>query len=131
VPLRVFHDQQGPIVFVEGVQHLGQVERFATAANLRTLLSALSGPSTGAVFHAAAVSDFGFGRILRRGPEGLLVECRERKIPTAPGSLLAELVPTPKLLDELRDWFPRARLAGWKFELQGDPVSVITEPDDL
>jgi phosphopantothenoylcysteine decarboxylase/phosphopantothenate--cysteine ligase len=35
------------------------------------------------------------------------------------------LVPTPKILADLRQWFPRARLVGWKYEVEGDRVGVI------
>jgi phosphopantothenoylcysteine decarboxylase/phosphopantothenate--cysteine ligase len=104
-----------------------RVERFTTTADLRSGLAVLSGSSIGVVFHAAAVSDFAFGRVFRRGPEGVLTECREKKIPTAEVGLLAELIPTPKLLDELRPWFPQARLVGWKYEVQGDPASVVAK----
>jgi phosphopantothenate---cysteine ligase (CTP) len=103
------------------------VARFTTTADLRSSLAALSGPSVGAVFHVAAVSDFAFGRVFQRGAEGVLTECREQKISTAEVGLLAELVPKPKILDELRAWFPRARLVGWKYEVQGEPASVIAK----
>jgi phosphopantothenoylcysteine decarboxylase/phosphopantothenate--cysteine ligase len=103
------------------------VESFTTTADLRTRLAALSATSIDAVFHAAAVSDFAFGRVFRRQADGALVEIRERKIRTADGGLLAELVPTPKLLDELRGWFPQARLVGWKYEVQGGAESVLAQ----
>jgi phosphopantothenoylcysteine decarboxylase/phosphopantothenate--cysteine ligase len=35
------------------------------------------------------------------------------------------LTPTPKILQRLRGWFPKARLAGWKYELEGDRAQVI------
>jgi phosphopantothenoylcysteine decarboxylase/phosphopantothenate--cysteine ligase len=38
---------------------------------------------------------------------------------------LAELVPTPKIISELRDWFPQTRIIGWKFEVDGDRTGVI------
>jgi phosphopantothenate---cysteine ligase (CTP) len=102
-----------------------RTEPFTTTVDLRTRLAARSSPAIGAVFHAAAVSDFTFGRVFRRGADGALIGCDEGKIPTADGSLLAELIPTPKLLDELRGWFPQARLVGWKYEVQGAAESVI------
>jgi phosphopantothenoylcysteine decarboxylase/phosphopantothenate--cysteine ligase len=39
--------------------------------------------------------------------------------------LLAELVPTPKIIAELRGWFPRARIAGWKFEVDGARADAL------
>ena len=47
------------------------------------------------------------------------------KISTRQGTLLAELVPTPKIIADLREWFPRARLVGWKYEAEGDRAAVI------
>jgi phosphopantothenoylcysteine decarboxylase/phosphopantothenate--cysteine ligase len=39
--------------------------------------------------------------------------------------LLVELVPTPKIIACLRDWFPQARLVGWKFEVDGERAEVL------
>ena len=78
-----------------------------------------------AVFHAAAVSDFTFGKIWFRSPQGELGEARAGKISTRQGKLLAELVPTPKVIAGLRSWFPAARLVGWKFEVDGDRAGVV------
>ena len=38
---------------------------------------------------------------------------------------MAELVPTPKIISELRDWFPKANLVGWKYEVDGDREGVV------
>src|SRR5438552_10180227 len=102
-----------------------KVERFTTAADLRARLEALSTQGVGAVFHAAAVSDFTFGGLWERSESGELIRCAERKISTRKGMLLAELKPTPKIISELRGWFPHAQLVGWKYELDGDRTRVI------
>jgi len=104
-----------------------RVKCFTTTDDLRSNLATLSGSAIGAVFHAAAVSDFAFGRVFQRGARGILTERRERKISTAEAGLLVELIATPKVLDELRTWFPQARLVGWKYEVQGDPASVVAK----
>jgi phosphopantothenoylcysteine synthetase/decarboxylase len=104
-----------------------RVEPFTTTTDLRARLAAWSGASADAVFHAAAVSDFTFGRVFQRGTDGALIEIREGKVRTVDGGLLAELIPTLKLIDELRDWFPRARLVGWKYEVQGDRESALAQ----
>ena len=78
-----------------------------------------------AIFHAAAVSDFTFGKIWLRSPQGELTEVKSGKISTRQGTLLAELVPTPKIIAGLRDWFPQTKLIGWKYEVEGDRASVI------
>ncbi len=102
-----------------------RVETFTTTADLRARLEALSASGAVAVFHAAAVSDFTFGGVWERGETGELIRCAERKISTRKGQLLAELKPTPKIISELRGWFPQAQLAGWKYELDGDRALVI------
>ncbi len=108
-----------------GERRARQVETFTTTANLRDRLRALAGPAVAAVFHAAAVSDFGFGKIWRRSPDGPLTELKGGKISTREGTLLAELAPTPKIIAELRPWFPAARLVGWKYEVEGGRAGVI------
>ena len=88
-------------------------------------LKKLSSEAPDAVFHAAAVSDFAFGKIWTRAASGELSEVKSGKISTGAGTLLAELVPTPKIIAELRGWFPKARLTGWKFEVEGDRDEAI------
>ena len=101
------------------------VETFTTTADLRARIEALSRQGAGAVFHAAAVSDFTFGGVWERNESGELIRRTERKISTRKGPLLAELKPTPKIISELRGWFPQAQLVGWKYELDGDRALVI------
>jgi phosphopantothenate---cysteine ligase (CTP) len=108
-----------------GERRARRVEVFSTTADLRERLRALAGQAVEAVFHAAAVSDFGFGRILARSPQGEYEEVKSGKLSTRQGTLLAELVPTPKIIAELRGWFPKARLVGWKYEVEGDQAGVI------
>jgi phosphopantothenate---cysteine ligase (CTP) len=79
-----------------------------------------------AVFHAAAVSDFQFGEIFRRSADGKLEPISSGKFGTRDGSLLAELLPTPKLIAELRGLFPSARIFGWKYEVDGKREGVVT-----
>jgi phosphopantothenoylcysteine decarboxylase/phosphopantothenate--cysteine ligase len=103
----------------------GTLETFTTTADLEARLRALGNRSVGAVFHAAAVSDFKFGKIWLRADEGPLTQVKSGKISTRQGTLLAELVPTPKIIAHLRSWFPSARLIGWKFEVDGDRAKVL------
>ena len=44
--------------------------------------------------------------------------------------MLAELVPTPKLLAGLRPLFPRAKVVGWKYEVEGEKASVLRAAED-
>jgi phosphopantothenoylcysteine decarboxylase/phosphopantothenate--cysteine ligase len=108
-----------------GERHARQVETFTTTANLRDRLHALASQTVDAVFHTAAVGDFAFGKVWRWAPEGDLEEMQTGKISTRQGTLLAELTPTPKIIAELRQWFPRARLVGWKYEVEGGRANVI------
>lgn len=102
-------------------------ETFTTTADLRERLARLAAtPGCGAVFHAAAVSDFAFGKIWRRSAAGELIEITSGKLSTRQGNLFAELVPTPKLISELRGWFPQALLVGWKYEVEGDRQHVLS-----
>ncbi|HWX21101.1 MAG TPA: phosphopantothenoylcysteine decarboxylase [Candidatus Binatia bacterium] len=108
-----------------GERHARRLQTFTTTASLREGLRSLAAESVDAVFHAAAVSDFAFGKISARSAAGDLTEISSGKISTRQGTLLAELVPTPKIIAELRHWYPRARLVGWKYEVEGDRPSVI------
>jgi len=100
-------------------------EIFTTTSDLRERLRASAGQTVNAVFHAAAVNDFGFGRVWARSDQGELKELNAGKYSTREGTLLAELVPTPKVIAELRQWFPVARLVGWKYEVDGTREDVI------
>jgi phosphopantothenate---cysteine ligase (CTP) len=107
-----------------GERRAKRVETFSTTANLRDKLQALGRENAGAVFHAAAVSDFAFGKIWRRSAKGELTELKSGKLSTREGTLLAELAPTPKIIAGLRQWFPTARLVAWKYEVDGDRAGV-------
>jgi phosphopantothenate---cysteine ligase (CTP) len=107
-----------------------RVEWFFTTAELESLLAATAGRGVGVVFHAAAVSDFRFGRIFERSAAGDLIERVEGKLSTAHGDLLVELRPTPKLIGRLRGWFPSALIAGWKYEVDGSRQSAVRQARD-
>jgi phosphopantothenate---cysteine ligase (CTP) len=108
-----------------GERRARKVVSFSSTIELRDWLQGHSSPEVNGVFHAAAVSDFMFGKIWKRSASGDLTEVKVGKISTRQGTLLAELVPTPKIISGLRDWFPQARLVGWKYEVDGDPAAVV------
>ena len=110
-----------------GEVHAQQVVSFGTTADLRARLQILASKSVEAVFHAAAVSDFAFGKIWRRLISDELEEIHSGKISSREGPLLAELIATPKIIAELRDWFPKAWLGGWKYELEGTQSDAIAQ----
>jgi phosphopantothenate---cysteine ligase (CTP) len=132
-----------------GPQQAQNVETFTTTADLHQRLASRASETIDAVFHAAAVSDFAFGQVWKRDrckkpddnpamrhPDGRLLEpnsdlgqtgLRTGKLTTREGVLLAELVPTPKIIRKLRAWYPRAFLAGWKHEVDGDRRTVLVK----
>lgn len=108
-----------------GERRAQSVETFTTTANLRMKLEDFGGKQIDAVFHAAAVSDFYFGKVWSRSANGELTEIKSGKISTTYGTLLAELIPTKKIIASLRDWFPKAHITGWKYEVEGERADVI------
>ena len=102
-------------------------QQFTTTADLAEKLERLARAESGAgaVFHAAAVSDFAVGQIFRRADDGQLKPLNVGKLSTRDGDLLLELKPTPKIIASLREWFAEALLLGWKYEVDGDRDSVL------
>jgi len=110
-----------------GERRADRTEIFTTTADLRARLKTLASRRVDAIYHAAAVSDFVFGKFWLRAPTGELTEFKSpKKIPTQQGKLLVELAPTPKILPELRAWFPQARIVGWKFEANGTRADALS-----
>lgn len=93
---------------------------FTTTQDLLEKMRAAARASFDAVFHAAAVSDFGFGKIFKRTSATALEPVTSGKFSTRDGNLLAELVPAPKLISHLRALFPGATIVGWKYEVEGN-----------
>ena len=102
-----------------------RVIEFATGADLAGTLQALASDTEAAIFHAAAVSDFAFGKIWRVDRSGGMEELVSGKLETANGDLIAELKPVAKILAELRSWFPNGLIVGWKYEVDGDRTSAL------
>ena len=109
-----------------GTRKATLVQAFSTTADLRAKLKSFSGKRVHAIFHAAAVSDFGFGKIFAQNEKGEFVALKaSKKFSTRAGDMLVELVPTPKIIAELRGWFPRTKIVGWKFEANGKRTNAI------
>ena len=109
-----------------GERRAQTVKSFSTTADLQAKLQAFSGKKVDAIFHAAAVSDFAFGQIFLEKKTGTFTALKAvRKISTRQGSLLVELVPTPKILAALRGWFTRTKIIGWKYEADGKRAAAI------
>jgi phosphopantothenate---cysteine ligase (CTP) len=108
-----------------GERHSARVTVFTTTSDLREQLQELATESFDAIFHAAAVSDFTFGKVFQRNDDGTLREIVSQKFSTRSEPLFAELLPTPKIIADLRGWYPRCTIVGWKYEVEGDRESVI------
>jgi phosphopantothenoylcysteine synthetase/decarboxylase len=109
-----------------GERKAKSIKVFSTTADLQAKLELFSGKKVGAIFHAAAVSDFAFGQLFAQDAAGRRQPLKpSKKIPTRGGKLFAELVPTPKIIAGLRGWFPRTRIFGWKFEADGGRNDAI------
>jgi phosphopantothenoylcysteine synthetase/decarboxylase len=88
-------------------------KNFSSASSLRALLEEESSSGHEAVLHLAAISDF---RVAEPSAEG--------KRSSRSGRLTLTLEPAPKLIRHLREWFPKAYLVGWKYEVDGGPDSA-------
>jgi phosphopantothenoylcysteine synthetase/decarboxylase len=109
-----------------GERRAQTVKAFSSTADLRAKLKALSRKKVDAIFHAAAVSDFGFGKVFAETKPGEFTAlAAAKKLSTRQGGLLAELVPTPKIIAELRGWFPKTKIVGWKFEADGKRADAL------
>jgi len=116
----------GDMATHRGERQAQSVETFSTTVDLHAKLKSFSGKKVDAIFHCAAVSDFAFGRVFAPDASNKLAEIKgAKKLSTRQGKLLVELVPTPKVLAELRTWFPKTRIVGWKFEADGRRADAI------
>ena len=98
-----------------------RVIQFSTNADLLERLREFSGSNVGAVFHAAALCDYRVKSV--RDGDGAVLHAE--KLPSRAGELTLTLEPTLKLLPELRAIFPAAKIAGWKYELDGTPGDAV------
>lgn len=95
---------------------------FGTNADLERVLGNLARTGNAhAVFHAAALCDFGVAEI--RDGNGQPVAAG--KLPSRADGYQLLLKPLPKLLPTLRALFPSAFLAGWKYETEGGRDAVV------
>jgi phosphopantothenoylcysteine decarboxylase/phosphopantothenate--cysteine ligase len=109
-----------------GERKAAAVKTFSTTADLRAKLKSFSGKKVDAIFHAAAVSDFAFGQIFTETKAGEFSALKAtKKVSTRAGVLIVELVPTPKIIAELRGWFPKTKIVGWKFEADGQRADAL------
>src|SRR5580765_4400171 len=94
---------------------------FSTNDDLAEKLQKLIPENIGAIFHAAALCDFKVDSV--ENPSGEKI--RSAKFPTRGDHLTLKLVPAAKVLPKLREWFPGAKIVGWKYELTGTREDAI------
>jgi phosphopantothenoylcysteine decarboxylase/phosphopantothenate--cysteine ligase len=101
-----------------------RLHEFATNQDLAGTLEELSetrGRDIAGFFHSAALADYDIAAL--RGPDGSLD--RRGKLPGDLAQIHLVLEPAEKILPRLRGWFPRAWIAGWKYELEGTREDAI------
>ena len=109
-----------------GERRAATVKVFSSTRDLRAKLKSFSGKKVDAIFHASAVSDFAFGKMFTRDAAGKLTAFQpSKKISTRGGNVFVELVPTPKIIAELRGWFPKTKIIGWKFVADGGRAEAL------
>jgi phosphopantothenoylcysteine synthetase/decarboxylase len=99
----------------------GELIPFSTNDDLLAKLRAQSGRAD-VILHAAALCDYRVKSIHGEHGDAILSAA---KIPTRSGNLKLELEPTVKVLPQLRGLFPRAKIVGWKYEMDGTGDDVI------
>lgn len=103
-------------------RNVAQLRPFGTNDDLAQALNEIGRREpVDAILHAAALCDFRLRRALDAGGS----ELRTAKIPSRSGVVHLELEPATKVLPRLRDAFPRSRLVGWKYELEGTREQAI------
>jgi phosphopantothenoylcysteine synthetase/decarboxylase len=98
------------------------VDRFTTNDDLAAKLEALSKSEPfDVVLHAAALGDFRVARI--EDSQGRTLS--SPKLDSRSGEVRLVLAPATKVLPKLRNWFPHARIVGWKYELDDTREAAI------
>lgn len=98
-----FDSRVHPLPFTTNDDLLGQITQLVGQHDI------------GALFHVAALADFKVKSV----SDGLGANQNAAKIESRSGALTIELEPARKVLAALRPLLPKARLVGWKYELNG------------
>ncbi len=98
-----------------------EVVPFTTNQSLLDRLHPWAGDAVAAVFHAAALCDYRLKQTLDDQGRPLT----DAKISSRSGRITLEMEPAPKIIGALRSLFPKARIVGWKYELDGSPASAL------
>jgi phosphopantothenate---cysteine ligase (CTP) len=96
---------------------------FSTNDDLAQKLQQLIPENIDAIFHAAALCDFKVASVENSAGEKI----ESQKFPTRGERLTLTLVPTTKILPQLRHWFVRSKIVGWKYELAGAREEAVAK----
>lgn len=100
-----------------------EVQTFSTNDDLSWKLNAFAGKAD-VIFHTAALCDYRVRAVENTSGEDVDTS---GKVPTRMGELVLRLAPTTKVLPQLRKIFPKARIVGWKYELEGTRTDVLAK----
>lgn len=102
-----------------------EVLTFSTNDDLLWKLTGYAGKAD-AILHTAALCDYRVRSIENdKGDEVSPMG----KVPTRMGTLTLRLEPTTKVLPQLRELFPNAKLVGWKYETDGTRPDVLAKAE--
>ena len=93
------------------------VRPFSTNDSLASALKSMPATSPDVIFNAAALCDYVVDRV-----DGVAMQ---KKISSRGGDISIHLKPAAKILPCFRDWFPRAWIVGWKYELDGNRSDAL------
>lgn len=97
---------------------------FSTNDDLVEKLKSISAQGEiGAVLHCSALCDFKVKRVQTVDGEALT----ERKVSSRAGDLMILLEPASKVIGHLREFFPKAQIIGWKYELDGTQADALAK----
>jgi phosphopantothenate---cysteine ligase (CTP) len=97
-----------------------EIQRFIRNNDLLEILEHFTEKdSVDVILHTAALADFQVKKVTVDQKE-----TTQRKIPSNAGELTVTLEPAPKVIQQLRKLFPKARIVGWKYELDGDKAAA-------
>ena len=100
----------------------GRILNFSTNDSLAKLLQELgSAHAWHGVLHAAALADFKVDEVLDDHNQPFA----DFKISSSASEIRIVCKPAPKVIRQLRTFFPAARIAGWKYEMDGSRQNAL------
>lgn len=115
---------KGEAATYTGVCQAKHLISFSTNDDLVAKLQAISEQGDiGVVLHCAALCDFKVKQVQNAAGEALT----ERKVSSRAGDLTIVLEPASKVINHVRRLFPKARIIGWKYELDGTREDAIAK----